>query len=903
MRRFAKVFTAKKRDDKHVAAHTHSVASTASTPQPSIASDPAHSSASSSGSASVQTPDDDHHDHLGRADTKRSWKSWLAGKRTVSNTKQAPLPTQVRIEAPPVPDWHSHHLPSPFLHPAPPKPPPHPVPPDDSDEDESDHDHSEAHSFSPPTSPAVPIHPPTPGRARDNLRLLTTNALTPPPPVSPFIQYTNGPVFPRSTNRSSLLPRQPSTRVNLLKKQLLSSLDTAVPSSPNMAAIMPFASRPSPSPAQPLPSSFPDIARPTSTIKIFSSSSGVRAWVARPCFEERNLIYLANQAGGIDVRPISSLFAIAALEYSEHLDVMADPDFLSSPAPPENGVFDAWSPTEPTIPATESHARTLEAAPTSAPAHSRNSYTSVPSPLRNEHTPSSPKETTPAAKPVRRSSVKRVVRFAEDDSDDGDDGVPLHIVRMKKMREQKAKFLRQEQLKRAKEEEEERRRKEQEALEVERKRVAAEKEKREKEKALYAEAVTAARMRAETTRAGGIPSLNATTSANLLGPSPSFTSLRDSERNRPPDSRRYSARSPHDSLPVPALPRREASDPVSPSSYFHYPSDSSPTSSRPPSIGHSPVSPHSRPPSTYSAHTSSSEDVRQQSGSRRNSTTAAVAAGAIGMGVGGMNGGMGMGIGMGVPSMYGLPPMIMSYPTWTGSNPNLQYVPPVPAFPDFVQDMPLLPPTAPFMKQPYERRSSRNSSPGPSLSPSSRRGSFNSSTERVNAMSGSPASMSRNSSGQRLSVSASPRKSDPTPTSSRPTHSRRGSGDSRGSYTHHSAVPTSHSQHASNSSSRPPPPTTSRSQPVISRGRPPLPHPVKSSTMPLPQPKSVSPGSSQFLQAPSPWTALPSQTGRVPTAVPVSPYSHNLNSPPRSGGDGGSGATGGSSGRRQTVIS
>ncbi|KAJ3479385.1 hypothetical protein NLJ89_g12330 [Agrocybe chaxingu] len=240
-------------------------------------------------------------------------------------------------------------------------------------------------------------------------------------------------------------------------------------------------------------------------MKIFSSSSGVRAWVARPCYEERNLIYLPNQAAGIDVRPISSLLAIAALEYSEYLDVMVDPDFLSSPpsAPPENGVFDAWSPTEPTVPATESHARPLETAPTSAPAHSRNSYTSVPSPLRNEHTPSSPKETTPAAKPVRRSSVKRVVRFAEDDSDDGDDGVPLHIVRMKKMREQKAKFLRQEQLKRAKEEEEERRRKEQEALEVERKRVAVEKEKREKEKALYADAVTAARMRAETTRAGG----------------------------------------------------------------------------------------------------------------------------------------------------------------------------------------------------------------------------------------------------------------------------------------------------------------------------------------------------------------------------------------------------------------
>jgi len=452
-----------------------------------------------------------------------------------------------------------------------------------------------------------------------------------------------------------------------------------------------------------------------------------------------------------------------------------------------------------------------------------------------------------------KSHVTRVVRFAEDDSD-GDDAVPLHILRMKKMREQKAKFLKQEQLRRTREEAEERRRREQEArrledeaLQREHRRQTLEKEKREREKSLYAETIAATRLRRETHKAGGLLSSN---TVNLLLPSsPSFTSLRDSERNKPPEYRRFS-RHPHDPPSSLSIPRRQASDsalPINSHAHSHYPSDSSPSSSRPPSMSHSPspVSPgghglDSRPPSAHSANTSSSEEIRHQSRSRRSSLTAAAVAAHSANG-----------------SAFGRSPMIVSYPTWSGSNPNLQYIPPVPPFPDFVQDTPLLPPTAPFMKH-----SSRNGSPGPASSPSSRRGS---STERVNQI---PASLSRNSSAQSLAPNTT-------------THQRQGSGDSRN---------TTRSEMTHSNRSRPVP-TTSHSHPMMSRGRTQQPirsqAPPPSTWVPLASPQNP-------LMQPMPMMMM------VPAMVPAYPMNVNMNmnangmmqqSHPRSGASGGGGGS------------
>ncbi|KAF8913982.1 hypothetical protein CPB84DRAFT_1840750 [Gymnopilus junonius] len=762
MRRFASVFLKRDKRDKEKRkagpaqppppppTTMHPPSSPPSTPQLSIGSDPANSSASSSSHSASLTPLDD-------LAPKKSWRTWIGAKR----------------ESPFKLDW--------------------PL------EDDS--------LF---------------------LELDLQNALVPQLPVSPFVQHNHGPFFPRSSNRALFLSPRPDTRVAMFRNHLLARLKHADLSPSELASIRPLRSKPPPSPLPPPPPSFPDSAWPPPTTKILPASPGVRRWISRPCFEDRHEILLPVQT-----LAVSSAVAVAALEYSEHLDAMADPD------------FDLF-------PATQSHASPLELQPPSgillplcfllsiiadlpiiAPLPKRNSYTSAPSPLRNSNSPPTP-TLAESDKSTLKSAVKRIVRFAEDASD-GDEAVPLHVVRMKKKREQKAKFLKQERLKRAKEEEQLRRQREhdarvreQEALELERRRQERERERRDKEKVLYAETIAAARLRRETARAGGI--LTSNTSSGLLLPSSSSSSssLKDAERNRPTTDSRSFSRFPHDAPPSISIPRRESSDPAMypslPSSYSHqqYLSDSSPGSSRPPSIGYSPVSlnspvpgHHSRPPSTYSHQTSSSEDVRFQGGSKRNSVATAVAAGSGG-------------------SLRGSP-MIVSYPTWSGSNPNLSYIPPIPPLPDYIQDMPLLPPTAPFMKQPYKARSSsssRNESPARgSTSSGSRRGSFNSSSERINQVSPqSPSYLSHPNPRRQSSASASVRP---------PHHHRENSGDSR------------HPSRTNPSTPQRPTPTTSHSQPIMSRGR------------------SMQP---QYLQAPNTWmSSLPPQNmvGPMPMFVPV----------------------------------
>ena len=156
-------------------------------------------------------------------------------------------------------------------------------------------------------------------------------------------------------------------------------------------------------------------------------------------------------------------------------------------------------------------------------------------------------------------------------------------------------------------------------------------------------------------------------------------------------------------------------------------------------------------------------------------------------------------------------------------------MPPMPQLAAFAasnHDMPLLPPAAPFM---------RTSKP-PSLDSKDRRQS-----------SGSLGSVSsRNHSNSSL-------RGDPTsPTSSyshsdcrSSSHVRQGSNDSR------------QSRRSSTVQQRPQIPSSSSSH---SRGRQSLSH---------------SASSSHVQQAPSPWTALPSRSGAIPNAMPVSPYTHH----------------------------
>lgn len=334
--------------------------------------------------------------------------------------------------------------------------------------------------------------------------------------------------------------------------------------------------------------------------------------------------------------------------------------------------------------------------------------------------------------------VKRIVRFAQEDDDDdsSDDSVPLHFIRQKNQRQEKVKFLQHERLRRGREEEERKKQaaeREKQRVLLEAKRAQAEKERKEREQTAYAEEVVKTRIRREMHRAGGIPALVMRERENNFGVSSSA-----SERNKPPLATSSSVASLKGVASSSANP---PSDSLSHAHQLQATSDSSPSSSRPSSmLAPSPVSQttgqryqsHSRPPSTYS---SSSE-----SGGKRNSSMV-MPSSLMGTAPVTMTVPMNM-------SAYPVPsPMIMTYPPFATSNPNISYTTPVvPFFPDYMAsdfDMPLLPPAAPFMKQPsYERRKSSASSPGsernasgfastPTSTDSSRRGSFSSSSEKL----------------------------------------------------------------------------------------------------------------------------------------------------------------------------
>lgn len=295
-------------------------------------------------------------------------------------------------------------------------------------------------------------------------------------------------------------------------------------------------------------------------------------------------------------------------------------------------------------------------------------YKGVPSPLRHDRglsespTPASTPEVMPPASTSTVLPSRRGVRFAES-VDDKEDQVPLgFILRHKKRREEKAIFLQREQERRKHEEEKsrhetERLRWEQEKRQWQKERRAVEEAKRQKQ---YAEEITAARVRRQSLYA--MPSSQA----------------------REQDSR------PREAYSRPTYdPRRQIEYP-SPSRSSR-PRDDSPSSSKPGSVpqSESAGSPASRPNSMYSF---SSDDVRTRI-SRNNKRASMISE----------------------SSQRPMASPVFAY-GWQPVSPVSQ-TPQIPAFssmpvmavtPQFTTNMPLLPPTAPFMRQQYGRPPSRS---------------------------------------------------------------------------------------------------------------------------------------------------------------------------------------------------
>ena len=304
MRRFASVFAAKReKQDSQV----KRAASLAINPPPLVRDHPQSSASSSSGSASLQTPEDDQLRIPSALRPKKSWKSWLK-VRTVKypSNQWDPKPTS---------HW-----------------PPQPRSSHDFDEqDDFVSDESDILSNPPSSLPTSPT------QARLNFHQLVENSLVPSPSPSPFIQYPDAPFsFPRSSNPAKNLPREGSMLSAMLKTRLLRRIQDSSRSfsRTEQQCIAPLGARHI-SPSTPSSSSVPfDEPAPWDKTSIFTSSPGLHRWRSRLCFEDRYNVFVPTQEGGILCQRVTgTTLAVAALEYSDAVDAMAGYDDDVAPLP------------------------------------------------------------------------------------------------------------------------------------------------------------------------------------------------------------------------------------------------------------------------------------------------------------------------------------------------------------------------------------------------------------------------------------------------------------------------------------------------------------------------------------------------------------------------------------------
>ncbi|KAI0650787.1 hypothetical protein C8Q79DRAFT_405922 [Trametes meyenii] len=499
----------------------------------------------------------------------------------------------------------------------------------------------------------------------------------------------------------------------------------------------------------------------------------------------------------------------------------------SSPSPPEPQ--SAASSSSATAATPTAAAASSTASSSASHASSRNhQYKATPSPLRMEASSSptsaqlvkspvssltstavaSPQPSvvspTPSTAPLK-SALKQGVRFVEGEKDDKDDSVPMgYVQRIKQKREEKARFLQAERERRKYEDE--RRRHEEEKRRWEEERAAWEREKRaieeERKKRMYAEEIAAARSRRESQRFGA---LGAATGEGLATGQwdRSERPRAEREREREREGASTYTRPVYDAV-HPHGPVRQGSDssinlPRSRTGTGSGSGSGSPSESRPGSVYGAGHLPGSRPSSMYNGlptPSSSQQDVRLRerrvsgSGSRRGSMISESGGShrhpdpltlppmppvwGTGMGVGmGMN----MNMNMAAMPMQGMPMV------------------PMPMY-GVGMDMPLLPPSPPFMMQQYgyrppsqnsHRHSQQHSASGSgsapqrshSSSPTMGRHSLpaSGSTDRVNRLSQAHGSSSASASASARSPSV-PRSESASASAPHRGHHRTGSGES-----------------------------------------------------------------------------------------------------------------------------
>ncbi|KIK92714.1 hypothetical protein PAXRUDRAFT_146705 [Paxillus rubicundulus Ve08.2h10] len=685
------------------------------------------SSSSSSGSTTLPTPVDDS---LPRTLSKKgNWKSWLGGKKSPGNND---------VEEIKHPSWQLTPPSEAVLRP--PNADPFNQIDDASSQSEDEYGQPEGphyQTYSPQQMATV----------RTNARTMITNSLIHHPISPPLLRSPDAVSFPRSGRNYRHIHRRETMESELHKKLLLARLDS-LPSSAE-PSIAPLASKMVAPKSQIYPN-FQDDSFPT-TNSVTIHSKGLRKWVLRPCYEDRARMWSCGNSGEVTCTRISgSRLGVAALEFSETLELLAGTLLESEDAAPDI----QFDPTlEFSLPASAFHldpppiqAKKLE--PWSLPPDISPSKAPPIQPSASPQPGSSPlalpevvlsglqldQSKSPECAAVNEPLPKRGVRFADDHGKD--DQIPLgYALRIRKNKEQKAQFLREERDRRAKEaqqemgnrrapvpphemrvpravapqqraapqramasiqatspqqppgisQEEERLRQEAGRIEMDRLRRARDLERKqaEEQQRAYLEELQATRARREAARAGRLQSPPAQISDR--GRAGSRDSMHTFLRSMSP---KYAPE-----LVLPTSPT---------------PFDGSPASSVPVTPGSQRSL--SRPPSVYSTHTASSEDVRGRDGRRVSRRLSVVADPAKQMSL--------------QPPFD--PRAYFNPYAWTNV-PPVPLIPSIPAVPNVYgmpfhgMDVPLLPPSPPFMMHQYgtRPRSQTGSQPSPWQSSSS----------------------------------------------------------------------------------------------------------------------------------------------------------------------------------------
>lgn len=179
----------------------------------------------------------------------------------------------------------------------------------------------------------------TPSGGRDRFVRLTRSKLLPRASVAPLLQRTDSsaPGFPSSCQRHPSRSPPSTLSIRMFRTLLLRRLDGNV-SERDQSLLASFPGTDlEPQQAVPPTDWLTDLNAGDAAIPkkahVSPQSEGVRQWINRPCFEDRFVSYVA-EGELLKVERVTAALAIAALEYSDHLDLLAAPELSPSPVGP-----------------------------------------------------------------------------------------------------------------------------------------------------------------------------------------------------------------------------------------------------------------------------------------------------------------------------------------------------------------------------------------------------------------------------------------------------------------------------------------------------------------------------------------------------------------------------------------